>query len=45
VEVFSTLQYVFMAWCLVKHGNNFTYRNFECQVKVKGKGKVVPVLN
>jgi hypothetical protein len=29
VELYSTPQYVFMAWCLVKHRDNFTFVNYE----------------
>jgi hypothetical protein len=40
-------QHVFMAWCLVKHRDNFTFTftlptGIESKGKCKGKGKVIP---
>jgi hypothetical protein len=39
----STLQYVFMAWCLVKHRDNLLSKQ-DVLDKVKVKGKVSPLL-
>jgi hypothetical protein len=30
IEFYSTLQYIFMVWCLVKHWDNFTFTFTEC---------------
>jgi hypothetical protein len=42
-------QYFFMAWCLVKHRDNFTFTFYGIYLFLmnlpKGKGKMIPVLN
>jgi len=41
VELYLNSQYVFMAWCLVKHRDNFTFTyHFNC----RDNGEIVEIL-